>query len=130
MIGEFYDMISCLKNRDEAAVFFRDLLFPDEMAMFHRRIQIAIMLKENMTFGEISSQLKVGSSTIANVKKSLERHGEGYDLIIKRFQKLQDKKNEKRVEAHKRKIVQAPSIRRYAGGGLIADMLSDLKIKK
>ena len=130
IIGEFYDAISCLKNRADTKIFFRDLLMPNEIAMLHRRIQVAIMLNEKHTFDEIIQKLGVGSTTIRNVKKSLERHGEGYDLIIKRFQKLQDKKDEKRVEAHKRKIIQAPNIRRYAGGGLLADMLNELKIKK
>jgi TrpR-related protein YerC/YecD len=129
IIGEFYDLVSCLKNRNEVQLYIKDLLFPDEIAMFHRRTQIAIMLKENHTFDEIKSKLHVGNSTIEGVKRALERHGEGYDLLIKRFQKLQDKKNEKRVEVHKRKTAQYPSIRRYAGGSLIADMLDELKRK-
>jgi len=130
IISEFYDVLSLLKTRGDVRFFARDLLTPDEIAMLYRRIQVAILLKKKSAFDEIIQKLGVGKSTISNVKKSLERNGEGYDLVIKRFQKLQEKRDEKRVAAHKRRTATAPSIRRYAGGALIADMLNELKINR
>lgn len=91
VISEFYDIVSSLKKREEIALFLGDLLSPDEIAMLHRRVQVAIMLKQGYTFDEIINKLRVGQSKITKVKESLDRHGEGYQLAIRRSKKIYKK---------------------------------------
>jgi len=99
MISEFYDVISCLKNREEIRLFFKDLLTPDEIAMFMRRIEVAVLLLAGYTYEDIVEYLEVGKSKIANVQKTLDKGGQGYKLIMKRLLDLRRKK----IDLHKRK---------------------------
>ena len=99
MISEFYDVISCLKNREEIRLFFKDLLTPDEIAMFMRRIEVAVLLLAGYTYEDIVEYLGVGKSKIANVQKTLDKGGQGYKLIMKRLLDLRRKK----IDLHKRK---------------------------
>jgi len=43
-LGDFYSMVSLLKNRDEVKNFFKDLLTLSEVVMISRRIQVAKLL--------------------------------------------------------------------------------------
>jgi TrpR-related protein YerC/YecD len=92
LIGDFYDMMSCVKNREECRIFLRDLLTPDEMAMLIRRMNVAIFLLKGFTFEEIKDHLKVSADKISSVHRSLERHGEGYALVMKRLEKIKSKR--------------------------------------
>jgi len=85
MIAEFYDVIDSLKNRDEVRLFFRSLLTPEEIAMFMRRIEIAVLLSAKFTYKEISEMLNVGYSKISFVQKALQQDDNGYKIIVKRL---------------------------------------------
>lgn len=99
MIGEFYDVIDCLKNRGEIRLFFKDLLTPDEIATLMRRVEVAALLTAGFTYDQIAQILKVGRDKITNVQRSLSRSGEGYKIIIKR---LLDKRKS-RIKTQKEK---------------------------
>lgn len=102
LIGEFYDVMSLIKQRSEARQFLKDLLNPDEIAMLVRRIQIATLLLTGFTYDEIIRLLKVGKSTIGSVYKKIERGGEGYELIIKSLLKLRKKRELEIIRNRKR----------------------------
>ena len=85
MIGEFYDVFSCLKNREEIRLFLKDLLTPDEIANLMRRIEVATLLTAVFTYGHIGQMLGVGKDKINNVQKSLIRNGQGYKTVVKRL---------------------------------------------
>ena len=90
MIGEFYDTIAHLKDRNEVRLFFKSLLSADEIAIFMRRIEIAVLLSANMTYNEISSLIGAGKSKVANVRKNLLQDDSGYKIIVKRL--VEDRK--------------------------------------
>jgi TrpR-related protein YerC/YecD len=71
MIGEFYDAIASLKDRNEVRLFFKSLLTPDEIATLMRRMEIAILLSGKFTYSEIANLLGVGKSKIASVHRNL-----------------------------------------------------------
>ena len=50
MIGEFYDTIDSLKDRDEVRLFVKGLLTADEIANLMRRIEIAVLLSGNYKY--------------------------------------------------------------------------------
>lgn len=99
MIGEFYDVVTSLKNREEVRLFFKDLLTPDEIATLMRRIEVAVLLTAGFTYKQISQILGVGKDKIANVQKSLNKDGEGYKIIIKRLLE----KRKKRLKMQKKR---------------------------
>jgi len=82
LIGEFYDSLTAINNREDVRNIMRDLLTPNEIAMLARRIQVAILLSKGYSQREISENLNVGLSKVLSVKKSIERHGDGYRHII------------------------------------------------
>jgi len=95
MIGEFYDVIDSLKNRQEVRFFFKDLLTPNEIATLMRRLEIAVLLEVGFGYNEISKMLGVGKSKIANVQKDLLREGNGYKIAIERLLKNRRKRLKK-----------------------------------
>ena len=72
-LGEFYTMISLLKNRDEVKNFFKDLLTLSEVVMISRRIQIARMLLEGESYDEIKKKLRVGSANYQPGRKMAQQ---------------------------------------------------------
>ena len=104
MIGEFYDVINSLKDRNEVRLFFKDLLTPNEIAGLMRRIEIAILLKAGFTYRQVSELLGVGMNKITNVQKVLSKEGNGYNIIIKRI--LEDRK--RRIKKIKDKESMSP----------------------
>ena len=53
MIGEFYDMVDSLKDRNEVRLFFKSLLTADEIATLMRRIEIAVLLSAGFKYDKI-----------------------------------------------------------------------------
>ena len=91
-LGEFYTMISLLRNRDEVKTFFKDLLTLSEVVMISRRIQAAKMLLEGETYEEISKKLKMSTATVNSVEKWLNNGFGGYKNIIKRYKSKKEYK--------------------------------------
>jgi len=78
MLDEFFDMVISLKNSEDAANFFKDLLTPSESLMITRRIAIAKMLLGGWNFDDIRKKLKVGYNTINIVNRLLYSGFGGY----------------------------------------------------
>jgi TrpR-related protein YerC/YecD len=106
MIGEFYDTIASLKNREEVRLFFKDLFTPDEIATMMRKIEVAALLMGGCSYRQIEELLGVGKGKINNVQKRLSMGGEGYRLAIKR---LLNKRKEK-LKAQKNRVQTGPSL--------------------
>ena len=85
MIGEFYDMIDSLKDRNEVRLFFKSLLTADEIATLMRRIEIAVLLSGDFKYEQIIKALKVGRDKISSVQKNLLQDDSGYKIIVKRL---------------------------------------------
>ena len=97
--GEFYSMVSLLRSRDEAKIFFKDLLTLSEVVMISRRIQIAKMLLSGFGYEEIRKELKVGFNTINQVERWVSNGFGGYREIIKRHNKKTAKLEVERIPA-------------------------------
>lgn len=130
LISEFYDAVSCLKNREEIRLFFRDLLSPDEIAMLVRRIEVSFLLRAGFTYQEIQNTLGVGADKIAYVQRTLTRHGEGYELIIERLRKVLRKKEKRAERAEKRQRSSFPGLdyfkKKYPGHFLLLNLIDEL----
>ena len=85
MIGEFYDTIAYLKDRNEVRFFFKSLLSADEIATLMRRIEIAVLLSAKFTYDEIAVLMGVGKSKVTNVRKNLLQDDSVYKIIVKRL---------------------------------------------
>ena len=132
MIGEFYDMIDSLKDRDEVRLFVKSLLTADEITTLMRRIEIAVLLSGNYTYKEIVKTLGAGNNKINNVHKNLLQDDSGYKIIVKRLienrkRRLKKMKNTEK-EAIKRSSLMG-SLRKYPSAIILPDLL-DAVIEK
>ncbi len=95
LVGEFFEIVSQLKNKQEVIDFFVGILFSSESLMIARRIQIAKLIVEGYNYREIKERLKVSSQTIGMVYKWLHERDEAYKVIIKKYLKkvAKQKKN-------------------------------------
>lgn len=104
MIGDFYDIVTNLKTKNDVIGFFMGLLTPSEALMFARRIQIATMLLEDKSYADIQKKLKVGTSTIATVHQWLHSDNEQFKKhITAHIQKKQNSNKKPRknsIQSH------------------------------
>ena len=104
MIGEFYDIIDSLKDRNEVRLFFKSLLTGDEIATFMRRIETAVLLSCNLNYNEIKKMLGVSNNKISAVQKSFFQDDSGYRMIIKRL--IEDRKKRLKKIKNEEKILE------------------------
>ncbi len=94
----FYQLclaVSKTNNIKESAMLMRDLLTDQESEMLARRLKIAELLLDDLTYSEIRKQTKASPITIAKVQEWLKISGEGYRLAVERTKnKLPKEKNE------------------------------------
>lgn len=132
MIGEFYDMIDSLKDRNEVRFFFKSLLSADEIANLMRRIEIAVLLSGNFKYDEIIKTLKVGRDKISNVQKNLIQDDSGYKIIAKRL--IENRKNRlkkiKKQDREARSDSPLRAIKNFSSANRILPDLLDAVIEK
>lgn len=86
------------KNGTEVEEIIMGVLTHDERMKIGRRIQVAQLLKNGMTYQEIKNNLNVGFETIGQVDKLLNSHPICYELIEKREQKVEETFKHKGLE--------------------------------
>lgn len=96
MIIDLCESIASVKDSHEAAKLLTDLLGKQELEMLARRLKVAEMLLDDLTYEDIREALKISQATIARVQVWLQNSGEGYRLVMERTKK--SKKNRKRPE--------------------------------
>lgn len=130
MIGEFYDTIDSLKNRNEVRLFFKDLLTADEIATLMRRIEIAVLLDARYSYRQIYEILGVGTDKISKVHKCLQQDDSGYKIIVDRL--IENRKKRLRKIKKEEKDAMSPNSlvkKKYAGQFLLSNLL-DSAIEK
>jgi len=132
MIGEFYDTITHLKDRNEVRLFFKSLLSADEIATLMRRIEIAVLLSANFTNSEIADLIGAGKSKITSVRKSFLQDDSGYKIIVKRL--VGDRKKRllkmKKEEKERTSLSPLASAKKKYPGHFLLDNLLDTVIEK
>jgi len=97
IIGELYDALGIIKDREEARSVFRDLFTVSEIAMMSRRIQVAFLIKEGYSYEDISNILSVSRSTIERINHKLKQHGQGFEIMYRNFKKLQQQRQKEKT---------------------------------
>lgn len=129
MIGEFYDIIDSLKDRNEVRLFFKSLLTGDEIATFMRRIETAVLLSGNLNYNEIKKLLGVSNNKISAVQKSLFQDDSGYAIIVKRLIENR-KKRLKRIKKEEKDAANSSALKRYHSGHRALVNLIDAVVEK
>src|SRR3989344_5874682 len=98
-LDALYTATSVLKTRDDMKKFLRDLLTESERIMIGRRIVIAHKLLQDEGYDQIATDLKTGKDTITKVHRWLQDETRGYEKAIEKFQKILEKREEKRSKS-------------------------------
>jgi TrpR-related protein YerC/YecD len=77
-------VVSETNKVEDAAKLLRDLLSFTEVEMIAKRIKIAEMLIEGMTYREINESLKTSNATIFKVQEWLNVSGDGYRKAVEK----------------------------------------------
>jgi TrpR-related protein YerC/YecD len=74
-----------LKGPDEARLFLRDLMTPQEVAEFANRLEAASLLARDVQYNAIIESTGLSSATIARIAKWLYGSLGGYRLVLSRL---------------------------------------------
>ncbi|OPY57335.1 MAG: Trp repressor protein [Pelotomaculum sp. PtaU1.Bin035] len=85
LLDKLFEAILVLKNIDECYQFFEDLCTVAELKSLAQRLEVAKMLGENLTYGEITKWTGASTATISRVKRSLNYGADGYKLVLDRL---------------------------------------------
>jgi uncharacterized protein YerC len=81
--NSFFQLISDIKNPDEAKTILSGLLTETEIEIFSKRLAIGYYLKSKRNYENVSNNLKVSSTTIARVSEMMKNNG--FELALKKI---------------------------------------------
>jgi TrpR-related protein YerC/YecD len=85
---ELFTAILTLQTVKECEDFFRDLMTEQEIDTFSQRLQVAILLTDEISYRKIATLTGASTATITRVNNWLERGMNGYKTVLKRIGKL------------------------------------------
>lgn len=81
----FLQAILSLETKNEAKSFLRDLLTPQEIEEFSRRLEAAELLSSKIPYLAIEQKTGLSSTTIARVSKYLNGSSKGYKTVLSKL---------------------------------------------
>ncbi len=81
----FLQAILSLETESEAKNFLRDLLTPQEIEEFSKRLEAAELLSSKTSYITIEKRTGLSSTTIARVSKYLNGSANGYKAILSKL---------------------------------------------
>lgn len=85
-----FNSILQLENLEECYDFFEDLCTVQELKSLSQRIVVAKMLSEKRVYTDIVTKTGASTATISRVNRSLQYGCDGYDIVFKRLDELND----------------------------------------
>lgn len=80
-----------LGTAEEAYRFLEDVLTVQELKSITQRLEVAVMLREKVTYQDIAHKTGASTATISRVNRSLQYGADGYALVLDRLQEAQQK---------------------------------------
>lgn len=84
VINTFFQTLEDIKHKKDLKTFFNDFFDEKELETYAKRLAIAYWLKKKRSYENIKNNLKVSSTTIANVDKLME--SKGFKLALKKME--------------------------------------------
>lgn len=92
-----YEVVSQIRDADEARCFFEDLCTPAERQAMADRWQVVTPLKKGKPYREIYEETGVSITTVGRVARCINFGTDGYNLIYERVMKNAKKKTQNRT---------------------------------
>lgn len=85
-LDDLYDAILQLRDREECYAFFDDICTISELQALSQRLQVARLLRQGITYQQISKITGASTATISRVNRCVVYGPGGYDLILGRLE--------------------------------------------
>ena len=79
-----------LETTEEAQRFLEDVLTVQELRSITQRLEVAVLLRQKVTYQEIAPQTGASTATISRVNRALQYGADGYRLVLDRLQNQSD----------------------------------------
>mgnify|MGYP000229660295 CR=1 FL=1 len=89
-VDKLFEAILLLKNIDECYMFFEDLCTVTEIRALAQRLEVARMLRNGITYSEISEKTGASTATISRVNRYLNYGADGYKLVLDRLENKEE----------------------------------------
>ena len=86
-IDKLFEALKLLKNEEEYYRFFEDICTISELQAIAQRLEVARLLREKVTYQQISRQTGASTATISRVNRSLSYGNDGYQMVFERMKK-------------------------------------------
>lgn len=83
-IDKLFEAFTKIKTKEEFYRVFEDICTINEINDMALRLKVANLLKDKVSFQEISNQTKASTATISRVSKALNYGARGYDIIMEK----------------------------------------------
>ena len=80
-----FEAILKLESVEECYCFFEDICTITELKSIAQRLSVAKLLRENVTYQDISAQLGASTATISRVNRALTYGTGGYGIVLDRL---------------------------------------------
>ena len=84
-IDELFEAVMSLENQEECYRFFEDICTINELHAIAQRFQVAKLLSEKKTYGEIEEITKASTATISRINKCLVYGSDGYNTVLEKL---------------------------------------------
>ncbi len=88
--ANLFDAVVTLRDRDDAADFFRDLCTYRELEEMSARWAVVLLLNQHMPYREIHDRTGVSTATITRINQWLHHGAGGYRTMLQRLGLLED----------------------------------------
>lgn len=85
LLDRLFEAVLLLENIDDCYQFFEDICTVAELKSLAQRLEVAKMLQENRTYGDIAAKTGASTATISRVKRALNYGADGYKLVLERL---------------------------------------------
>ena len=86
-LDRLFEAILSMESLDECYRFFEDICTISELQAIAQRLEVARLLREKVTYQQISRQTGASTSTISRVNRCVVYGTGGYDIAFNRMKK-------------------------------------------
>jgi TrpR-related protein YerC/YecD len=84
-LDRLFQAILTLRDEEDCYHFFEDLCTVAELKELAQRLEVAEMLRDGQTYGEIVQKTGASTATVSRVKRALFYGADGYRTVIERM---------------------------------------------
>ena len=90
-VDYLFQAIQSLQTTDECYAFFEDVCTVNEILSLAQRFEVAGLLKQGVSYAQISKETGASTATISRVNRCLTYGSNGYNTVLARLSEKENK---------------------------------------